>query len=333
MKAVVQDRYGSAATFDVREVPSPEPAPGEALVRVCAAAIDRGTWHLMTGLPMPIRLGAGLRRPRVPVPGRDLAGVVEAVGEGVTRFAVGDEVFGTGLGAFAELARARQDRLARKPAQLSFEEAAALPVSGQTALQALRDAGRVEAGQSVLVIGASGGVGTYAVQLAKALGAEVTGVCSSTKVDLVSSLGAAHVIDYTRSEVGEDDRRYDLVVDLGGNRPVHRLRKVLTDTGALVIVGGEGGGRWLGGMQRQLGALALSPFLRQRLAVLLTRENAADLETLAELAARGDIRAVVEQSFPLDAATKAMQHLESGHARGKLVVLPNADSRRAPRRP
>lgn len=320
MKAVVQDRYGSAATFDVREVPSPEPAPGEALVRVCAAAIDRGTWHLMTGLPMPIRLGAGLRRPRAPVPGRDLAGVVEAVGEGVTRFAVGDEVFGTGRGAFAELARARQDRLVRKPAQLSFEEAAALPVSGQTALQALRDAGRVEAGQSVLVIGASGGVGTYAVQLAKAFGAEVTAVCSTAKIDLVRSLGADHVIDYSRADLEDGGRRYDLVLDIAGNRPVAQLRRVLTPTGTLVIVGGEGGGRWTGGIQRQLGAVALSPFVRHRLTMLVPNENSTDLATLADLADRGAFRPAIDRTFTLESAPEALHHLESGQARGKLVV-------------
>lgn len=321
MKAVVQRSYGSADTWQVTEIPAPSPARGEVLVRVRAAGVDRGTWHLMTGRPLLMRLALGLRRPRVPVPGRDLAGVVEAVGEGVSRFVVGDEVFGTtGRGSFAELARAREDKLALKPTALSFEAAAAVPVSATTALQGLRDVGRVEAGQKVMVIGASGGVGSYAVQIAKAFGAEVTGVCSGTKVDLVESLGADHVIDYTRADLDEGGRRYDLVLDIGGNRPVARLRKVLTETGTLVIVGGEGGDRWLGGLQRQLVAAVHSRFLRHRLAMFVAKENAADVEALAELATTGALRPAVDRTFPLERAAEAMAHLESGRTRGKVVV-------------
>ena len=320
MKAVIQESYGGPDTLELREVPVPSPRRGEVLVRVRAAGIDRGTWHLMAGMPLVMRLGFGLRGPRQPTPGRDLAGIVEAVGEGVTRFAKGDAVYGTGHGSLAEFARAREDRLAAKPVSLSFEQAAAVPVSALTALQALRNAGRVAPGQTVLVIGASGGVGTYAVQLAKAFGAEVTGVCSTTKVDLVRSLGADHVIDYTRSDLDDDARQYDLVLDIAGNRPVARLRRLLTPTGTLVIVGGEGGDRWTGGMQRQLGAVALSPLVRHRLAMLLSRENAADLVTLADLADQGAFRPAIDRTFTLDSAAKAMHHLEAGHARGKVVV-------------
>lgn len=320
MKAVIQESYGGADTLELREVPVPSPRRGEVLVRVRAAGIDRGTWHLMAGLPLVMRLGFGLRGPRQPTPGRDLAGIVEAVGEGVTRIAKGDAVYGTGHGSLAEFARAREDRLAAKPVSLSFEQAAAVPVSALTALQALRNAGRVAPGQTVLVIGASGGVGTYAVQLAKAFGAEVTGVCSTTKVDLVRSLGADHVIDYTRSDLDDDARQYDLVLDIAGNRPVARLRRLLTPTGTLVIVGGEGGDRWTGGMQRQLGAVALSPLVRHRLAMLLSRENSADLVTLADLADQGAFRPAIDRTFTLDSAAKAMHHLEAGHARGKVVV-------------
>ena len=320
MKAVVQKSYGGAETLDLGDVPVPSPRRGEVLVRVRAAAVDRGTWHLMRGLPLVMRLGFGLRRPKQPTPGRDLAGVVEAVGEGVTRFAVGDEVFGTGQGSLAELACAREDRLASRPASLSFEEAAAVPVSALTALHALRDAGRVATGQTVLVIGASGGVGTYAVQLAKAFGAEVTAVCSTAKIDLVRSLGADHVIDYSRADLEDGGRRYDLVLDIAGNRPVAQLRRVLTPTGTLVIVGGEGGGRWTGGIQRQLGAVALSPFVRHRLTMLVPNENSTDLATLADLADRGAFRPAIDRTFTLESAPEALHHLESGQARGKLVV-------------
>ncbi|MBD8870335.1 NAD(P)-dependent alcohol dehydrogenase [Nocardioides donggukensis] len=322
MRAIVQERYGDVDTLELREVDPPVPGPDQVLVRVRAAGVDRGTWHLMTGLPLVARLGLGLRRPKWPTPGRDLAGVVDAVGEGVTRFAIGDEVFGTAGGSFADLAVAPEKRLALKPAALSFEEAAAVPVSAMTALQGLRRVGRVRAGQSVLVTGASGGVGSYAVQLAKAFGAEVTGEASGAKLDLVRSLGADHVIDYTTEELGADGRRYDLVLDIAGQRPLRRMRRLVTPRGTLVIVGGENGERWLGGIHRQLGALLLSPFVRQRLASFVSSENAADLETLADLAEQGAFRPALDQTFPLEAAAKAISHLASGHARGKIVVVP-----------
>ena len=246
----------------------------EVLVRVHAAGVDQGVWHVMAGLPYPIRLaGYGIRAPKNPVPGADLAGVVEAVGKDVTRFQPGDEVFGIGKGSFAEYARAREDKLAPKPANLSFEQAAAVAISGLTALQGLRDHGNVRPGQKVLIIGASGGVGTYAVQMAKAFGAEVTGVCSTAKVDLVRSIGADHVIDYTREDFAEGKQRYDVILDIGGNSSLSRLRRALTPKGTLVIVGGETGGRWLGGFDRQLRARLLSPFVGQTLTTFISRRT------------------------------------------------------------
>lgn len=321
MKTLWQDRYGGAETLTTREVPAPTPGKGEVLVRVRAASIDLGTRHLMTGFPAVMRLGTGLRAPRQHVPGRALAGVVEALGEGVTGFEPGDEVYGTAAGALAELAVVREGRLARKPAGLDFAEAAAVPVSAPTALQALRDVGRLEAGRSVLVIGASGGVGTYAVQLARAFGAaRVDAVCSGAKADLVRSLGADDVIDYTRTEPGADGRHWDLVLDIAGNRPVAALRRLLTPRGTLVFVGGEGGGRWLGGMQRQVGASALSPFVHHRLAMFVARENSRDLETLGELADAGQLRSVVDGPYRFDEAPTAIARLDDGQARGKIVV-------------
>ena len=232
MKAIVQDTYGATDVLELRDIDQPEIADDEVLVRVHAAGVDRGVWHLMTGLAYPIRLaGYGLRAPKTPVPGMDLAGVVEAVGTDVTRFRPGDEVFGIGKGAYAEYARAPENKLAPKPANLSFEQAAVVAISGSTALQAVRDKGRIEPGQKVLIIGASGGVGTYAVQLAKAFGAEVTGVCSTTKVDMVRSLGADHVIDYTRADFADGEQRYDVILDIGGKSSLSRLRRALTPQG------------------------------------------------------------------------------------------------------
>src|SRR3954470_9222964 len=250
MRAVVQARYGPApeAVLRIAEIDRPTIAGAEVLVRVRASSVDRGTWHIMAGLPYPIRLaGFGLRRPKYTNPARNLAGTVEAVGADVSAFHPGDEVFGIGEGTFAQYARARADKLSTKPANLSFDQAAAVPVSGMTALQAVRDHGRIQAGDKVLIIGASGGVGTFAVQIAKASEAEVTGVCSTGKLDLVRSLGADHVIDYTRQDFADGTNRYHLILDIGGNTRLSRLRKALTPTGTLVIVGGEEGGKWTGG--------------------------------------------------------------------------------------
>ena len=253
MKAIVRDVYGSTDVLEFRNVDRPEIAEDEVLVRVHAAGVDRGVWHVMTGLPYPIRLaGYGLRAPKNPTLGADVAGVVESVGNGVTRFQAGDEVFGIAKGAYAEYACAPEAKLAPKPKILSFEQSAVIAISGLPALQALRDHASVRSGQKVLIIGASGGVGTYAVQLAKAYEAEVSGVCSTTKLELVRSIGADHVIDYTHDDFADGGQRYDVIVDIGGNSPLSSLRQALTSKGTLVIVGGETGGRWLGGTDRQL---------------------------------------------------------------------------------
>ena len=321
MKAIVQDTYGSTDVLHLRDIDTPEPADGEVLVRVHAAGVTRGVWHLMTGLPYPIRIaGYGLRAPKTPVPGTDLAGVVEAVGAGVTRFRVGDEVFGIGTGAFAQFARATEDKLAPKPANLTFEQAATVPVSGLTALQALRDHLRIKPDQNVLIIGASGGVGTFAVQLAHSFGAQVTAVCSTGKLDLVRSLGADHVVDYTREDFADGTLRYDAILDIGGNTSLARLRRALTPRGTLVIAGGETSGRWLGGSDRQLRAVVLSNFIHQKLSTFICSENHKDLLVLTELIESGEITPVVDRTYPLADASQAMSHLEEGRARGKVVL-------------
>ncbi len=319
MQAIVQDRYGSADVLHLEQIGRPAIGAGEVLVRVRAAGLDRGTWHLMAGQPYLIRLVSGLRAPKNPVPGLDIAGTVVTTGAAVTRFKAGDHVFGISKGSFAEYACARQDRLARKPAALTFAQAAAVPVSGLTALQGLRDTGRLQSGQHVLITGASGGVGTFAVQIAKALGAEVTGVASTAKTDLVASIGADHVIDYTSDEVTSGPQRYDLILDIAGNTPLSRLRRALTRTGTLVIAGGEDAGR-LTGMSRQLRALALSPFARQRLTMLVSRQRRTDLEHLAQLIETGQLTPVIGTIYPLRQAPDAMRDLAAGRARGKLVI-------------
>jgi NADPH:quinone reductase-like Zn-dependent oxidoreductase len=320
MRAIVQDGYGTVDVLRLARIPRPEIADDEVLLRVRAAGLDRGTWHLMTGRPYLVRLAVGLRKPRNPVPGLDVAGTVEAVGSKVTRFAVGDEVFGIGKGSFAEYASAREGKLARKPRNLTFEQAAVVSVSASTALQALCDIGHVEPGQKVLVIGASGGVGSYAVQLAKAFGAEVTGVSGTAKLDYVRSLGADHLLDYTRDDFADGARRYDLILDVGGNPTLPRLRRALTRTGTAVIVGGEEGGAWTGGLDRQLRALVLSRFVRQRLTTFVAKERASDLERLTELIESGHVMPSLDRTYPLDQALEAMRQLEAGKARGKLAI-------------
>jgi NADPH:quinone reductase-like Zn-dependent oxidoreductase len=323
MTSVVQDRYGPAPedVLRVAQIDRPTITDDDVLVRVHAASVDRGTWHIMAGLPYPIRLaGFGLRRPKYTNPGRSLAGTVEAVGAAVTGFAVGEAVFGVGDATFAEYARARPDKLAAKPANLTFDQAAAVPVSGLTALQAVRDHGRIQAGDQVLVIGASGGVGSFAVQIAKALGAEVTGVCSTAKVDSVRALGADHVIDYTREDATDGRHRYDVVLDTGGNGRLSRLRRALTPRGRLVIVGGETDGRWLGGSDRQIRATLLSAFIGQKLGTFVASENAGDLSALRELIEAGTVTPAVDRTYPLTGVAAAIRHLLDGQARGKLVV-------------
>ncbi len=320
MQAIVQERYGSADVLQVREVDRPAIGADEVLVQVRAAGVDRGVVHLMTGLPRIARVAIGVRRPRQPVPGLDLAGVVEAVGTDVTRFRPGDEVCGIGIGSYAEYARAKESKLAPRPPGLSFEQSAALAISGLTALQAVRDQAEVQAGQHVLVLGASGGVGSFTVQVAKALDAEVTGVCGPAKLDLVRKLGADHVLDHTRDDFAATGRRYDAVIDIGGNSSLARLRRSLTPRGTLVIVGGEGGGRWLGGTDRQLRALLLSPFVTQRLRAFVSSENHVDLLALIELVAAGRLTPAVDRTYPLVEAADAIRHVADGHARGKVVL-------------
>ena len=321
MKAIVQDAYGSADVLELRDIDKPEVGDNEVLVRVHAAGVDRGVWHLMTGQAYLIRLaGYGVRRPKNPVRGREVAGRVEATGKDVTRFQPGDAVMGTGEGSFAEYARAREDKLAPKPTNLTFEQAAAVPISASTALQAVRDKGQVQPGQKVLIIGASGGVGTFAVQLAKAFGADVTGVCSAAKVDLVRSIGADYVIDYTREDFAGTGQRYDLILDIGGNRSITHLRRALSPEGTLVLVGGEGGGRWIGGMERQVWALAISPFVRQKLKMFVAREHYEELQVLSELIEAGKITPVIDRTYPLSQAADAIRYLEKGNARGKIVI-------------
>lgn len=321
MKAIVQDRYGSAEVLELREIRKPEPGPGEVLVRVRAAGVDPGVWHLMTGLPYLVRLmGFGFTSPKVAVRGRDLAGTVEAVGNDVSELRPGDEVFGIAEGTFAEYCVAGADRFALKPVNLSFEQAAAVPISGATALNALRDVGRVQPGQRVLVIGAGGGVGCFAVQLAKVFGAYVTGVSSGEKLELVRSLGADDVIDYTQGDFTEGPASFDLILDTAGRRPISQLRRRLTERGTLVIVGGEGGGAWLGGFERNLLAPLRAVGSKQRLVGLMFEERRDDLLTLKELLERNQLQPVIDRSYPLERAPDAIRYLQRGHARGKVVV-------------
>jgi NADPH:quinone reductase-like Zn-dependent oxidoreductase len=319
MRAIVQDRYGSADVLRHDRIARPEIGANEILVRVHAAGLDRGTWHLMTGKPYLLRLAMGLRGPRNPVPGRDVAGTVEAVGPEVTKFAVGDEVYGVAPGSFAEYAVAREDKLARKPANLTFEQAAVVPISALTAQDAVA-VGRVGPGQKVLISGASGGVGSYAVQLAKALGAEVTGMSSTAKLDLVLALGADHVIDYTREDFAATPDRFDVIIDIAGNPSLSRLRRALTATGTAVVTGGEEGGSLTGGMNRQLGFLVVSLFVRQRLTMVVNKESGSNLERLTELIEAGTVIPTLDRTYPLEQAPEAMRHLDAGNVRGKVAI-------------
>jgi NADPH:quinone reductase-like Zn-dependent oxidoreductase len=320
MRAIVQDLYGSADRLRLAQIDKPVIAAGEVLVRVRAAGVDRGTCHLMRGEPYLIRiLGFGFRGPKQRVPGLDVAGTVVAAGADVSRFQVGDEVFGIARGSFAEYAAAREDKLVRKPAALSFEQAAVVAVSGLAAIKGLH-AGRIAAGQKVLIIGASGGVGTYAVQLAKAFGAKVTGVASTAKAGLVRSIGADQVIDYTREDFADGRQHYDLILDIGGNSHLSRLRRALTPKGTLVIAGSEGA-KWTG-VGRQTRALMLSPLVPQRLTMYIssTNKRQADLEALCQQIEAGHLTPVVGKTYPLAEVPKAIRHLESGHAQGKIAI-------------
>jgi NADPH:quinone reductase-like Zn-dependent oxidoreductase len=321
MKAIVQDIYGSPDVLELRDIDRPGIGDHDVLVRVHAAGVGAAVWHLMTGLPYLVRIsGYGFRKPGIRVPGSDVAGFVERVGKNVTRFQTGDQVFGEGEGTFAEYARAPEEKLVAMPENLTFEQAAAVPDSAHTALQGLRDVAKIEPGQQVLIIGAGGGVGSFAVQIAKAWGAEVTGVCSTSKMELVHSIGADHTIDYTREDFADGRRHYNVILDTAGRRSLSHLRRGLTPRGTLVIVGGEGGGRWLGGTDRQLRALALSPFLRQNLRTFVSMPKNEGLVVLKELIEAGKITPVIDKTYPLGQAPQAITYWQEGHTRGKVVI-------------
>jgi NADPH:quinone reductase-like Zn-dependent oxidoreductase len=322
MRAVVQPSYGSADQLQVTVIDRPTIDPDEVLIEVHAAGVDRGVWHLMTGTPYLIRLmGFGLTKPKQPVQGFDVAGRVVAVGSDVSRFSPRDEVFGIANGSFADYAAAKASKLALKPSTTTFEQAGAATISGITALQALTEVGNVRAGQHVLVIGASGGVGSFAVQLAKALGADVTGVASTAKLDLVRSLGADHTIDYNTDDATDGGHRYDLILDIGGRTPVRHLRRALTSRGTLVIVGGENGDNWTGGIGRQLRAVLLSPFIRQRLTTFISKEGHKYIEQLATYMESGAVTPAIGERFPLERTADAIRQMEAGGTRGKSSIV------------
>lgn len=327
MPAVVQERYGPdpEGVLHMARLARTGIGPGEVLVRVRASSVDRGTWHMMAGLPYAIRPVSGLRRPKLPNPGRSVAGVVEAVGTDVPGFAPGDAVYGTAVAAFAAYAAARPDRIAPKPSGLTFEEAATVPVSALTALQAVRDNGRVREGQHVLITGAAGGVGTFAVQLAHAFGAQVTAVAGTPKLDAVAALGADHVIDYTREDFLAGPRRYDAIIDIAGHRSLRDLRRALTPRGRLVITGSETNGRWLGGTDRQIRAQALSPFTGRHLGTFIASEHADGLRDLTALIDAGTLSPVVDRVYPLAETAAAVRRLLDGRVTGKLALTVPAE--------
>ena len=320
MSAVVQRGYGTTDVLNVDRFDVPQPGEGQVLLRVGAAGVDRGVWHIMAGLPYIVRPMFGMSTPRQPIPGLDVAGTVVALGPGTTDFLLGDEVFGTADGSFAEYAIADASALARIPNGVDMIAAAALPVSGLAALEAVRDHGAVAAGQKVLVLGASGGVGGYAVQIAAAAGAEVTGVASAAKADFVRSLGARRVIDYAVTDVTASPDRYDVIIDINGRLPLGRLVRILTHEGTLVIVGGEDGGKLTGGIQRQFGARIRSAFTRRRLGFFISSESRAGLPELARLVSSGQLRSTVDVVRPLSAVREAIDDLSAGRIRGKAVL-------------
>jgi NADPH:quinone reductase-like Zn-dependent oxidoreductase len=320
VKAIVYDRYGPADVLELKDIDKPEPKDDEVLVRVRAASANPLDWHFMRGQPYIARLQMGLPRPKRRVLGNDMAGEVEAVGDKVTRFRPGDEVFGDVSGSYAEYASVSENLLERKPTNLTFEQAAAVPVAGVTALQGLRNKGNVQARQKVLIIGAGGGVGTFAVPLAKEFGAIVTGVCSTTKVDLVQSIGADHVIDYTQEDFTRSGQRYDLIFQLAGTRSPSDCRRALTSKGTLVLSSGESPGRWIGPIGRIVKALVLSPFVSQRLVVFEAKRSKEDLALLKELIEAGKVTPVIDRTYPLSGVPEAIRYLEEGHARGKVVI-------------
>lgn len=321
MKAIVQAEYGAPGdVLALDTVDRPTAGDGEVLVRVHATSVAGDDWHLMRGLPYVARMESGLFRPKRSIPGQDVAGTVEAVGPNVTRFAPGDEVFGwTDGGAFAEYVAISAGALARKPGKLTFEQAAAVPIVGLTALQALRDRGRIQAGQRVLINGAAGGVGTFAVQIAKTFGTHVTGVCSTRNIDLVRSIGADDVINYTRDDFTRGTRRFDLILDMVGNRSLARIRRALTPDGTLVLVGGRGG-RWFMGTDRMIRALLVSPFVGQRLVPHIHAKSLDDLVALRDMIEAGTVTPVVARQYALEEVPEAIRTFETWHSSGKVVI-------------
>jgi NADPH:quinone reductase-like Zn-dependent oxidoreductase len=317
---MVQDRYGPAEVLELRDIDKPTIGEKDVLVRVRAAGVNVADWAIMNGLPYIARPVYGLRRPKNPVRGTDVAGEVEAVGPGVSRFKAGDKIFGAAIGSFAEYAAASEDALAEKPANLTFEQAAAVPMAGTVALQALRDQARVQAGQTVLVNGASGGVGTFAVQIAKALGADVTGVCSTRNVELLRSIGADDVIDYTKDDFTRSGQHYDLIFDNVSNHPLSDLRRALTPTGVLIPNGGRFDNRWFASAGRLMSATVMFRSGTQRLGRFLVAQTREDLIVLKEMIESGEVTPVIDQAYSLSETAQAMRHVGSGHARGKIAV-------------
>jgi len=321
MRAATIDRYGSADVMSVQQIERPRCGAGEVLISIRAASVNPYDWHMMTGTPLLMRMESGWSKPKSRRLGLDVAGVIEAVGTNSTKFAVGDEVFGCAAGSFADCVSAKDDALVRKPANISFEEAAAVGVGALTAVQGLRDHGRLQPRQHVLINGASGGVGTYAVQLAKHLGAEVTGVCSTRNVELVGGLGADHVVDYTASDFTANDAQYDLILDAIGNRKISHYKRCLTPTGSYVVIGGPKG-RVFGPVRHMVKALVAFKFGTRRAATFIAQQNASDLELFRDLLATGNMRSVIDAVYPLDEIAAALRHLETGHARGKIIIRP-----------
>jgi NADPH:quinone reductase-like Zn-dependent oxidoreductase len=324
MKAIVYEKYGPPDVLELREIDKPVPGDDDVLIRIRASSPNPYDWHMLRGAPYLMRMVSGLFRPKVHGLGGDLAGEVEAVGKNVTRLQPGDEVFGEIAGhvwgSFAEYACAPQDWLELKPSNLTFEQAAAVPLAGLTALQGLRDFGKIEAGQKVLIIGASGGVGTFAVQLAKSFGAEVTGVCSARNMDLVRSIGADHVIDYTKTDFIQSGQHYDLIFQLAGTRSASDCRRALTKKGTLVLSSGEGGGRWFGPMMRLVTALAMAPLVSQSIVTFVAKKSKEDLLAMKELIEAGKVTPVIDRTYPLSEVPEAIRYLEKGRARGKVVI-------------
>jgi NADPH:quinone reductase-like Zn-dependent oxidoreductase len=324
VKAIVRDSYGSPDVLELTDIDKPEPADDEVLLRVHAASINPADWHFLRGIPYIARMQFGLRKPKDSILGCDVAGYIEAVGNNVTMLQPGEEVFGSpfmhGLGAFAEWVCISEDLLAPKPATLSFEQAAAVPVAASTALQALRDHGQIEPGHKVLIIGASGGVGTFAVQIAKSFDAEVSGVCSTRNVEMVRSLGADHVIDYTVEDFTRSGRKYDLIFQLAGTLSPSECRSALTPKGTLVLSSGESEGRWIGPVERVIKALVLSPFVSQKMASFTVKPNKEDLQLLKQFIEDGTLTPVIDRTYPLAQLPEAIRYLEEGHAQGKVII-------------